>query len=181
MSGKSSSARTSRRAASKPAASQDVRDTPLQRAGRVATLVKLDDVRFASFSATMLEDRPNTPPSDVVPKFAFTRPRVARQNDRISVSSTFVFSMLTKDATTAEATTIATLRATIHIAYLPKDDAAISDEDLREFANVNVPFNAWGYWREFVHSSLARLQLPPQTLPLFRVHTAHEMMIEDTA
>lgn len=36
---------------------------------------------------------------------------------------------------------------------------AFGDDDLDEFVVVNVPFNSWGYWREFVQSSMARLGL----------------------
>jgi hypothetical protein len=47
-----------------------------------------------------------------------------------------------------------------------------SDENLNAFVNTNAVFNCWPYWREYVHSTTARMNLPPLTLPFFRVRTA---------
>jgi hypothetical protein len=44
-------------------------------------------------------------------------------------------------------------------------------EDLNAFVNANAVFNCWPYWREYVHSTAARMNLPPLTLPFFRVRT----------
>jgi len=71
------------------------------------------------------------------------------------------------------------LRATAELVYAKKHDAAISDADLDEFAKVNAPFNAWAYWREFVQSSLARLNLPSIAIPLFRISDAARLMVVD--
>lgn len=46
-----------------------------------------------------------------------------------------------------------------------------SEETLNEFARVNGTFNAWPYWREYVQSTSARMNLPPLLLPVFRVST----------
>lgn len=42
-------------------------------------------------------------------------------------------------------------------------------EVLEEFARVNGAFNAWPYWREYVQTTLSRMNLPPLVLPVFRV------------
>ena len=44
-----------------------------------------------------------------------------------------------------------------------------STGDLTSFVNANGVFNCWPYWREYVHSTAARMNLPPLTLPFFRV------------
>jgi hypothetical protein len=44
-------------------------------------------------------------------------------------------------------------------------------EDLNAFVHANAVFNCWPYWREYVHSTAARMNLPPLTLPFFRVRT----------
>lgn len=46
-----------------------------------------------------------------------------------------------------------------------------SSEDLNSFLHANAVFNCWPYWREYVHSTAARMNLPPLTLPFFRVRT----------
>ena len=51
--------------------------------------------------------------------------------------------------------------------------------ELNDNLPLNVPFNSWGYWREFVQSSLSRLGYPPLTLPLFRVQLAKDWMLDD--
>jgi hypothetical protein len=152
-------------------------EPPLVRAGRVANMVSLDYVRFSHFSANTL-DRSKATEAPVASTVGFTRPKIDREDERFLVSSTLVFSL---HAETDNNTAIATLRATIELAYVhKKDQPAIADEDLQEFANVNAPFNAWGYWREYVQSSLARLELPAARIPLFRVQTAQRMMLSDT-
>ena len=36
------------------------------------------------------------------------------------------------------------------------------------FARVNLPVNTWPYFREFVHSTISRMGLPPVVLPLVK-------------
>jgi hypothetical protein len=55
------------------------------------------------------------------------------------------------------------------LAYALPDALKIDNEVLREFARVNGAFNAWPYWREYVQSTIARMNLPPLVLPVFRV------------
>ena len=43
-----------------------------------------------------------------------------------------------------------------------------TEKQFAAFAKYNGVFNAWPYWREFVQSMTARLNLPPLTLPVFR-------------
>lgn len=44
--------------------------------------------------------------------------------------------------------------------------------DLHIFAAVNGVFNAWPYWRELIQSIATRMNLPPLTLPLYRLGDA---------
>ena len=41
------------------------------------------------------------------------------------------------------------------------------------------PFHVWGYWREFVHSSLARLEFPALTVPLFQIGMAQGLVVDE--
>ena len=45
----------------------------------------------------------------------------------------------------------------------------LTDKGIQEFGNLNGVFNAWPYWREFVQNTIARMGLPPLTIPVFRV------------
>jgi hypothetical protein len=60
-----------------------------------------------------------------------------------------------------------TIRADYAVEYaspLPMTDAYFET-----FRALNLPLNTWPYFREFVHSTLARAGWPPTTLPAFRV------------
>ena len=63
----------------------------------------------------------------------------------------------------------AEIRATFELSYTIPDEESFSPEHLEAFAEGNAVFNAWPYWRELVQASLARMSLPPLTLPVFRV------------
>ena len=161
-------------------------ESPLARANRVAAVVNLERVRFVHFVANALagfEKLSSAGETDYT--VGFTRPRIRKGDAAFSVSSTLVFSLDSKAITEGDAKKsaepLASLRATIELHYIQKADTPeLSDDDVTEFANVNVPFNSWGYWREFVQSGLGRLGVAQTvTLPLFRVHTAKNWMIDD--
>jgi hypothetical protein len=78
-----------------------------------------------------------------------------------------------------ESTTLAIVRATITAGYRFKPSSEeVSEEELRNFALCYAPFHVWGYWREFVQNSLARLHLPTVTIPLFLIQQAPNMVQE---
>ena len=47
-------------------------------------------------------------------------------------------------------------------------EVAATREDLEAFCAMNGVFNAWPYAREFVQSSMARMNLPALVLPVMR-------------
>lgn len=51
---------------------------------------------------------------------------------------------------------------------LPKGFSA-QPEELQGFAEINGAFNVWPYWREYVQNVFSRMNLPPITLPLYRL------------
>lgn len=166
------------------------REDAMARAQKVASAVTLDHIRFVHFAghALVSADRLSSHETDYT--VGFTRPKVQRRDSSFAVSSTLVFTLDGKpnieepgvlEPKQVAGEPLASLRATIELQYLCKADAPeLSDDDLSEFANVNVPFNSWGYWREYVQSGLARLGVARTiALPLFRVQTARKWMIED--
>ena len=44
-----------------------------------------------------------------------------------------------------------------------------SSNEVSAFSKTNAMLNSWPYWREFVQNTVARMNLPPLTLPLFRL------------
>src|SRR5205814_5930722 len=98
----------------------------------------------------------------------FTRPIVRLEGTHAIFTTTFLFRISAKSGDVVAFD----LNATTELIYSMPADAEIADADLEEFGQVNVPFNAWAYWRELSQSSFCRLGLPPLALPLFRVQDA---------
>ena len=154
-------------------------EKPVAKAVRASASLDMVSVRFQSFSANAFRSALELPDHFALqPKIGFTRPVVRHSGLHVSIATTVVFSA---DAELPEEgrTPVASIRASIEILYQKKQDVQdIAEADLQEFANINAPFHAWGYWREFVQSSLARLNLPSYSLPMFRVTDVPKLMIE---
>ena len=61
------------------------------------------------------------------------------------------------------------VKATFELRYSLPKELKVSHAQLNTFARINSVFNAWPYWREFVQSMVARMNLPTLTLPVFRL------------
>jgi hypothetical protein len=142
---------------------------------RAASVLEVVSIRFVNFSALTSYGALDTLPTKVDVKIGFTRPKVTSAETRIVISSTFILRILPKDG----GAPALELRATAELVYAKSADTAIPESDITEFAIVNAPFNAWSYWREFVQSALARLNLPIIAIPLFRIADAPRMMLAD--
>ena len=63
----------------------------------------------------------------------------------------------------------AEVQGLFELSYKIPDESHFSSDELEAFGEVNAVFNAWPYWREWVQTSLARMALPPLTIPVYRV------------
>lgn len=61
------------------------------------------------------------------------------------------------------------VEATFLVSYEVAHPENLSKEDLHHFARINPLYNAWSYWREFVHSMTTRMGLPPFLVPLLKI------------
>jgi len=68
--------------------------------------------------------------------------------------------------------TVVSIMATYELIYQMSKDMKVSQDELNDFARLNAMFNVWPYWREFVQSTITRMNLPPLVLPLFRIKEA---------
>ena len=74
------------------------------------------------------------------------------------------------------------ISARIEAVYSVTQESSFSPYQLKCFAKANGMLNVWPYWRDFVQSSVTRADLPPLTLPLFRVlHTRKAARILESA
>lgn len=61
------------------------------------------------------------------------------------------------------------IRVLFELWYALPEGLRPAPEEIRAFSRTNAMLNSWPYWREFVQSTVARMNLPPLTLPLFRL------------
>jgi hypothetical protein len=62
-----------------------------------------------------------------------------------------------------------TIQATFELLYRLPEGVEGTSEELQAFAETNALFNAWPFFREIIHATMARMNLPPIALPLFRL------------
>ena len=151
---------------------------PFLAAARVVKAVNLDAVRFSTFSAQGLATVDTIPEAaDLNGASSFVRPVATAFDETISTQTTLVF-RLTGRLPDGGDVTLAVLRATIDAEYSwkPGRAAEFTEDELADFAFCYCPFHVWGYWREFVQASLARLDLPHVTIPLFLIDQAPKLV-----
>jgi len=61
------------------------------------------------------------------------------------------------------------LSALLEISYRLTKEVELTPKQLSAFGKLNVLYNAWPYWREFVQNTVARMALPPLVVPVFRI------------
>jgi hypothetical protein len=155
--------------------------TPFDAAAKVVRCIHLATVKFGAFSAQALETS-DAIPEDVV--FAastkFLRPTVMPTDGGFSTTTTLVFQVGGRmPGAESPPSPYALIRATLEARYdLKPNSPTFSEDDLNDYALCYCPFHVWGYWREYVQSSLARLDLPQFTLPLFLIDKAPGMVTD---
>ena len=58
--------------------------------------------------------------------------------------------------------------------YAIKCNEELPQDAILEFGRVNVPHQVWSYWREYCHSTCARMSLPVSILPMFVINKTTE-------
>ncbi len=64
------------------------------------------------------------------------------------------------------------IEASFMLVYKADNLKDLSKNNFNAFGNTNGIYNAWPYWREFVQNTIARMSLPPLTIPVFRLFPA---------
>ena len=54
-----------------------------------------------------------------------------------------------------------------------------TEKELQNFCDINAVYNAWPYWREFVHSTMDRMGLPTMTMPLLKFRATKKTDTEE--
>ena len=153
--------------------------TPFESAAKVVWNVRLASVSFDDFSAELLDRRERLLEEDVTLSAStkFLRPTAEREGEGFATKTTIIFKIARKLPDDAPPQPVAIIRAALGAEYVLKTDSPeFSDDELKDYALCYCPFHVWGYWREFVQSSLARLDLPQFTIPLFLIQQAPSMV-----
>lgn len=191
MAGKTPAAATNgrpRASRSGPGRSSRRTPTPIQVANEVVTRTRLRHVRFSGFSAharTTVENLDTD--ARLHASTNFCRPRIDRADDAkdagFKAKSTLVFRLDTQAPSSDQgdpSEPYVVVKAMLEASYAFKDGSPdFTDEQLKTFALHYCPFHVWGYWREFVHSSLARLEFPSLTIPLFQIDMAQAFVVDE--
>jgi hypothetical protein len=64
---------------------------------------------------------------------------------------------------------VVSLSAVLELTYKLSKEVDLTPRQLNAFGNLNVLYNAWPYWREFVQDMAARMGLPRLVVPVFRI------------
>jgi preprotein translocase subunit SecB len=78
------------------------------------------------------------------------------------------FSMKATPEETDEDNEIVSIESEYMLFYVVKDRKGLTKKDIKAFCSMNALFNAWPYWREYVHSMTNRMELPTFTMPLLK-------------
>ncbi|HIJ71489.1 MAG TPA: hypothetical protein HPP87_09020 [Planctomycetes bacterium] len=133
----------------------------MKMAVEVADRVQLEEVRFVGDKCELISF-----PSTKQNRFETTAMTDfnADRNENIL----FVLVHFGLDAVDKSDKPLAKIQADMLLLYHIENLEGLTDEHFKHFADKNAVFNAWPYWREFVQSATARMQLPPLTLPTYR-------------
>jgi hypothetical protein len=69
----------------------------------------------------------------------------------------------------AESEPAVSVQASVELEYLLPEGFPVRPKELNDFAEINAVFNAWPYWREYIQNAFSRMNLPPFTLPVYRL------------
>lgn len=61
------------------------------------------------------------------------------------------------------------LKVEYELKYKVPNDFKATRAEINSFAKVNGVYNAWPYFREYVQSTLQKMNLPPLILPVYRI------------
>jgi len=144
-------------------------DDALRQVSNIARYAQLKHVRFVECHA-MLRERDGKTSADEAGITCFPQ-KVSQHSDRIEARLLFAFTAPSPLA--GDSSRMVDVRAVLDVEYvLGPEWSSESRDALIRFGRINGIYNTWPYLREYLHTSLVRLGLPPFELPLLRVEQA---------
>ena len=93
--------------------------------------------------------------------------RADKKNDGVLVFPTF--KLIAFDIKKGPDKPELSIDATFVLIYKAERIGKLKQENFEAFGKSNGIYNAWPYWREYVQNTVARMGLPPLTIPVFRL------------
>jgi len=146
----------------------DTKEYKLSLAEKVATGVEIMAVRLVDSHIHRPDDMPKLPRRVRVGYGADTR--IDRAGSKLWVRVNCQLASGEDD----QSDPLIEVLAVFMLVYDLPNIADYTDEELNAFGETNGVYNAWPFWREYVYSALARMALPPITIPVFRYDDAIE-------
>ena len=143
---------------------------PIALAATVAERVEIRDVRLVRASCFQ------SPGAGGIKKFMSdlvrrTESQIDESKKIIAIVAHFEFSA--KDANIdSESKLDLHVAADFVLLYRINDLQGLTEPHFRQFGDINGVYNAWPYWREYLHSTIARMGLQAPLLPVFRIASA---------
>jgi len=149
-------------------------------AGRVAARSELQNISLvdsnATLSPTFVERGYHVSSEGWSIDVGFDRRKVWLKGKTLCTLIRFKFAA--KERGAGAKTPVVSITATFFAEYQLAEGFLPDTKEQRAFLATNAIFNCWPFWREYVKSTATRMNLPPLTLPFFRIlprDAAHEI------
>jgi hypothetical protein len=120
--------------------------------------------------ATIRNDFPSPPPSaGIEATTAFNPSAWNRAEHVLTMEVRFLYKLTWRPEPEREPVELMSLTCTLQADYAVRPGYEPTDEEITAFHHGNAVFNAWPYFREYVHSSTARMLLPPPPVPFLKL------------
>lgn len=128
-------------------------------------------VRSAKLLGQSLAQKPEGATID--PKFHFKSRVIEAQTSFLLVRIDFRFQGIVQGKTsTPSAKPLVDINCSYEVTYEIREGFDLTEKHAAAFAGGNAIFNAWPFFREFLHTSLQRMGFPPLTAPFLRLQVS---------
>lgn len=131
----------------------------------VAAEVEIFDVRLVEAAVRLDLDNWQQP---TAPSVGF-RTEFVRDEENNCINVKALFRLDVKNEGDESEKSVVLIESTFLLHYRLPDISKFTDNHIHAFAAINGTYSAWPFWREFIYTTLARMGLPPVTMPVLRL------------
>lgn len=135
--------------------------------GRNSEVIGID---FSSGTFSVPGSRPQEIQEPLCIGINFTPSGVSVSGDVVHARTSYEC-LISKSPGDQESDIVARFACVLDATYQLQESYRPSHSELSAFHKANVVFNCWPFFREFVQTSAARMNVPPPPIPFIRVQT----------